>query len=316
MLTYTDGPTRVLVLGGGGFIGRHAVAALVARGVHTEVGSRHPDRLHRRLPPPALACTTRRVRFDELLATDAWRPLLEGIDVVVNCVGILRQRGRETYDAVHHRAPAALAAACRDAGIRLVHVSALGLDERCRSGFLRSKCRGESAVKASGVHGCIVRPSLLDAESGGYGARWIRRVARWPLLALPADAIGRIAALDVRDLGEALAMLALARHDGLAEFDFGGMDAEPLRDYIGRLRQAFGLPPARVLPVPGWMARAGAHACDLLHVTPFSFGHWELLRHDNCPAINHLPAVLGRNPRQVGAAIGVADGIGSIPRPA
>jgi hypothetical protein len=34
----------------------------------------------------------------------------------VNCVGILRERGHETYERVHHLAPAALAAACALAG--------------------------------------------------------------------------------------------------------------------------------------------------------------------------------------------------------
>jgi hypothetical protein len=38
----------------------------------------------------------------------------------------------------------------------------------------------------------------------------------------------------------------------------------------------------------------------VLHITPFSFGHWELLGHDNCPRINRLPELLGRAPRAIG----------------
>lgn len=295
---------RVLVLGGAGFIGRHVVQALRALGTQVIVGSRHPERVPGRLPADVRDCPARRVRFETLLEPAAWTPALVDADVVVNCVGILRPRGRETYERVHHAAPAALAAACRLRGIRLIHVSALGLDDACRSGFLRSKRRGEAALKASGVSGWIVRPSLLDAPSGGYGALWIRRAARWPLLPLPADASGRIAALDVRDLGEALATLAGATPaEGLQKLEFGGLDPEPLRDYLARLRRGFGLPPAVVLPLPGWLARTGAHVCDLLHVTPYSFGHWELLRRDNCPAVNHLPALLGRPPRRPGEAM-------------
>ena len=303
---------RVLVLGGAGFIGRHAVAALHARGARVEIGSRHPARIGRRVPH-AEAYPTRATRFERLLDPADWTPLLDGIDVVVNCVGILRERGRETYDAVHHRAPAALAAACRTLGRPLLHVSALGLEAPARSGFLRSKQAGERALRASGVAGAIVRPSLLDAESGGYGAAWIRRAARLPYLPLPADAVGRIAALDVRDLGEAMANLVLGnlappqRHAGeganrLREIELGGTDAVPLAEYIARLRRADGRAPARVLPLPGWFARLAAHACDVLHVTPFSFGHWELLRRDNRPARDDLTALLGRAPRPVGAA--------------
>jgi NADH dehydrogenase len=294
---------RVLVLGGGGFIGRHAVAALLAQGANVEVGSRHPARLGRRLPDAARDCPRRRVRFEHLLDAEAWRPVLDGIDVVLNCVGILRPRGRETYQRVHHLAPAALAEACRRAGKRLVHVSALGLQAPMRSGFLRSKADGEAALRRSGADCCIVRPSLLDAEAGGYGAAWIRRVARWPLHAVPADATGRIAALDVRDLGLALAVLAgrprLAGDDGPGEYELGGETALALGDYLAAMRHQLTGRAALRIPVPGLLARLASHACDLLHLTPFSFGHWELLRRDNLPAHNALPGLLGRPPRPV-----------------
>ncbi|GAB2491042.1 NAD(P)H-binding protein [Arenimonas alkanexedens] len=296
-------PLRVLVLGGGGFIGRYAVASLLEAGVTVAIGSRHPGRLDRRLPEAAQACVRHQVRFERLLAAQDWLPLLDEADVVLNCVGILRSRGRETYQRVHHLAPAALAEACRRRGRRLVHVSALGLQAPMCSGFLRSKADGEAALRRSGADCCIVRPSLLDAETGGYGAAWIRRVARWPIHALPADASGRIAALDVRDLGEALTILAkrprLAGDDGPAEFELGGEQAFTLVDYLAALRRLHSPRPAWRIPVPGLLARLGSHVCDLLHLTPFSFGHWELLRRDNVPARNALPELLGRAPRCV-----------------
>ena len=294
---------RVLVLGGGGFIGRHAVAALLAQGEAVTIGSRHPSRLDRRLPAAARGCPRCQARFEDLLAPEAWASILQDADVVVNCVGILRPRGRETYQRVHHLAPAALAEACRRGGQRLVHVSALGLQAPMRSGFLRSKADGEAALRASGANACIVRPSLLDAERDGYGAAWIRRVARWPVHALPADATGQIAALDVRDLGEALARLA--RRPGLAaagrpqEFELGGSESMPLADYLAAIRRLHSDRPARIIRIPGWLARLASHACDLMHATPFSFGHWELLRRDNRPVHNALPGLLGRAPRPV-----------------
>ncbi|WP_290885057.1 NAD(P)H-binding protein [Arenimonas sp.] len=294
---------RVLVLGGGGFIGRHAVAALLTEGFAVEVGSRHPGRLDRRLPGEARRCLRRRVHFEDLLSAEAWQPVLDGIDVVMNCVGILRPRGRETYQRVHHLAPAALAEACRRSGKRLVHVSALGLQAPMRSGFLRSKADGEAALRRSGANCCIVRPSLLDAEAGGYGAAWIRRVARWPVHAVPADATGRIAALDVRDLGVALAVLArrprLGGDEGPGEYELGGETALALGDYLAAMRRQLIGGSALRIPVPGLLARIASHACDLLHLTPFSFGHWELLRRDNLPSRNALPELLGRAPRPV-----------------
>jgi NADH dehydrogenase len=296
---------HVLVLGGGGFLGRHAAAALARRGHEVSVGSRFGDR--------AAAFPVRVVRLEDMTAPGAWSTLLRDADAVVNCVGILRERGRATYDAVHHRAPAALAAACARSRARLVHVSALGLAEDARSGFIRSKRAGEAALLASGAAVTVVRPSLLDGD-GGFGARWLRRVARWPVHPVPADARGRIAVLDVGDAGEAIARLVELPADIWREADLGGARWHTLAGHLAVLRGA----PAAVVRVPAALARLASHACDAIHWTPFSYGHLELLRRDNVPRANALPALLGRAPKPVaairnGRAAGSARGRASPP---
>ena len=286
----------VLVLGGTGFIGRHVASALRASGCNVLIGSRSPARHRHR----QIADGWRDVRMDRATRATDWDDVLVGCNAVVNCVGILRPRGHETYQRVHHLGPAALAAACRERGLRLVHVSALGLDASVRSRFLRSKRDGEAALRASGADWHIVRPSLLDGD-GGFGARWIRRVARWPLHPLPRGAIGKLAVLDVRDLGEAIANLVLDPAPTRCEHDLGGLQVRTLAEHFAALHALHSPKPAWRVVVPDIATRLVAHACDLLHATPLSFGHWELLRHDNCPRENHLPGLLGRAPRIVGA---------------
>ncbi|HWM42491.1 MAG TPA: NAD(P)H-binding protein [Burkholderiales bacterium] len=286
-----------LVLGGAGFLGRHVAAALAARGHTVVIGSRRPRRAARRLPPALHACERREAHLERLTSPEAWRPLLAGIDTVVNAVGILRERGAETYERVHHLAPGALAAACARRAIRLIHISALGLHGGARSGFLRSKLAGERALAACGTNYSIVRPSLLDGDDG-YGARWFRRVARWPVHFVPADAHGRIAALDVRDFGEAVAVLC--ENHGAREVELGGSVLRTAGEYLAALRPAH-LAPAVRIAVPAWIARVASHLCDLVHFSPFSYGHLELMRRDNAPRYNLLPTLLGRAPTPVGS---------------
>jgi NADH dehydrogenase len=309
---------RVLVLGGSGFIGRHAVAALLAAGCEVVIGSRHPDQIESRAPGLAGRCGLRRAPFEFLTDLRDWAPVLAGVDVVINCVGILRQREGETYRCVHHLAPAALAEACKRRGLRLIHVSALGLHCDARSRFLRSKLAGEHALRASGADWLLVRPSLLDGD-GGYGAKWLRMIARWPVHALPADAIGRIAALHVADLGEALARLATMHLDADAPeaariVELGGSEYYTLAEYVAALRKRVTDRPALRIRIPGVFARALSRLFDLLHLTPFSFGHWELLQQDNAPHINRLPCLLGRAPRAIGE--GIVAGPHPAPAPA
>jgi len=292
---------KVLVLGGTGFIGRHAVLALLARRHEVVVGTRYPARAFRKLPTAARACETRSTRLERLTARGSWDALLEGIDVVVNCVGILRERGEESYERVHHLAPAALVEDCARLRVgRLIHVSAMGLHAGARSAFLTSKLRGEKAVKSGRIDWTIVRPSLLDGE-GGFGARWMRLVAHWPVHFVPAEAKGRIAALDVGELGEAIAVLCeIKERADLREVELGGTALRTMREYLAALRRMFGYAPALCVELPAWLARPASHLCDLLHFSPFSFGHLELMRRDNAPRINLLPYLLKRTPKAIG----------------
>ena len=285
----------MLVLGGKGFIGRHAVSALFERHADVVIGTRNPN--ENSVSSQLAVC------FESMLQQADWLPIIDGFDVILNCVGILRPVGESTYEAVHHLAPAALAEACHSQRKRFVHVSALGLMDDAKSGFLVSKKRGEAAIKMVSSSGIIARPSLLDGE-GGYGAAWLRGVARLPLFVVPADAKGLIAGLMVTDLGEALAQLCLASDAELKleqsrEFELGGSNAVAFEDYIRGLRQRYTQRPALCLKIPGVLARVGAHLCDLFHATPFSFGHWELLRNNNTPYPNRLPELLGRSPQEI-----------------
>lgn len=294
---------RVLVLGGTGFIGRHVVAALLHQGITVIIGSRDPKQHQLRQAPtgasPCAPAQFRALRLERLLQPAAWDTLIADVNLVINCVGILRQRPNESYAQVHHLAPAALAAACAHQGIAFIHTSALGLHEGAKSRFLASKLRGEHAIAASGADYAIVRPSLLDG-TGGYGARWLRAVSRSPLQIVPRGARGKIAAMCVSELGEAYA--ALARLPSLAQHrvvELGGLHHYSYGEYLRMLRTGYSSGAALQIPLPNWMTRVGAHLCDLLHFSPFSYGHWILLQRDNIPNPNRLPELLGRAPSPI-----------------
>ena len=63
-----------------------------------------------------------------------------------------------------------------------------------------------------------------------------------------------------------------------------------MAEYLGAAARLHGKPSGLALriPVPALLARLGSHLCDLLHFSPFSYGHLELMRRDNLPQVNML----------------------------
>lgn len=295
--------SKVLVLGGNGFIGRHAVMALRREDVEITIGSRFAQDASTHTDNSISKHQQISLRLETLLTPESWVDIVSHYDVVLNCVGILRQRSNESYQDIHHLSPAALALACASANVRFVHVSALGLSENAKSRFLSSKYHGEQAIMQSTSDWIIARPSLLDGN-GGYGAQWLRGVAKLQIFAVPTSAKGEIAPLTVENLAEALAKLCLTPSKNLnlqssREFNLGGNDLMGFEEYIRALRLQYSSRRALKIPVPSIAARIGAHLCDVLHFSPFSFGHWELLCKDNVPKNNRLPELLGREPTKV-----------------
>lgn len=282
----------VLVIGGRGFIGRHIVDQLAGFGAHVIVGSRSAGLQHQ--------TETRRIRLHELQTQEQCEKLLDGVDVVVNAVGILRQRMGETYEQVHHQAVAHLVNACASKSIRFVHVSALGLTNPTKSRFLSSKRLGEIAIQNSQADWSICRPSLVDGDDG-YGAKWFRRVARWPIHITPVNAVAKLAPIHVKDLGEAIAKIALKtdvpKTTADRIFELGGEQQMNVLEYLQDLKKGGA---TLTIKIPAWIARLTSHALDLLHLTPYSFGHYELLKFDNLPKAQQTTLLLGRHCRALG----------------
>ena len=291
----TNKAAKVLVLGGNGFIGRYTTAVLARHGVTTTIGTRRVKH----------AETERQIKLHKALSEQAWEETLKEFDAVINTVGILRERKNESFDQVHHLAVGALARACKKRDIPLLHMSALGIDQLSNE-FAASKRRGETAILNSGCRGAIVRASIVNALDG-YGASWMYRVATWPIWLLPGKATKLLCPVEAKDLGEALANLTLMhlqnRNRQTKVIEIGGPEVFTLKTYLRKLRaQQDCLPvkPFLTIRIPNVIARLFAKIFDMLHLTPYSVGHHELLEFDNIPHQNSLAKILGRKPTEVG----------------
>ena len=263
----------VLVLGAGGFLGGFIVAALRRAGFRVLRGVRET-----RGAADAIACD-----LQQWTEPAQWAPVLVGVDAVVNAAGILRERHGQRFDAIHERAPLALAQAGVDQGVRrFVQISALG-DPRDGE-FVASKHRCDAALLALPLDVLVLRPSVVYSASGAYGGTaLLRAIAAAPLLLpLPAGGAQRFSPLAAEDLAE----LVVAAIDGgqCGMYEVVGPEALTLRDYLARWRRWLGFPEARVVAVPGALVSAAVACGDAFGRGPLTGVIWRMLQRGNVGA--------------------------------
>ncbi|MGD9943657.1 MAG: SDR family oxidoreductase [Burkholderiaceae bacterium] len=231
---------QILLTGAHGFVGRNLRTALRHAG-HRVICVGHRGSSGGRAGDEADFAT------DEV---DDWLPRLAGIDVVINAVGIFRERGAQSFEAIHVRGPAMLFEACRRAGIpRVIQLSALGADDEAFSAYHLSKHRADQQLLALGLPSvAIVQPSLLYGR-GGASARLFTALASLPFILLPGDGRQRIQPLHIDDAVHGiLALLPAQGAQGVIAFV--GPRPITLREFLLTLRDALRLPRSFVLPVP------------------------------------------------------------------
>jgi uncharacterized protein YbjT (DUF2867 family) len=252
---------RVLVLGAGGFIGAHVAARLACAGWRVRAGARRPERAARLAPAHEWV----RADFADLTEPDTWTALLDGVDAVVNCVGVLQDGGGDSTRLAHEDGPRALIRACEAAGVRrLVHVSAVGADDAAGTAYARSKRATERLVEGSGLDWVVLRPSLVLARTVFGGSALMRGLAGFPgfVPVLGGEQVFRPIAVD--DLCEAVLGLLATGAPRRLVLEIAGREPVTLADLLLRLRGWLGFRPTRVVAVPRWAAWPALKAGDLL----------------------------------------------------
>jgi uncharacterized protein YbjT (DUF2867 family) len=279
----------VVVVGGGGFVGRHVVARLAAAGHRVLVPTQRRERVLHLILLPTVTVVETDVHDPAALAR-----VVRGADAVVNLVGILNESGRDTFVRAHVELPQKIIAACREAGVRrLIHMSALGADPDGPSAYQRSKGTAEAAVAASGLDWTIFRPSVIFGPEDAFLNLFARLAKALPVIALAApDA--RFQPVYVGDVAHCIAR-ALDDDATIGQrYDLGGPKTYTLRELVAWTAETAG----SVRPIVGLGATASKLQALALEILP-----GRLMSRDNLASMSRdnvcarpFPAIFGIEP--------------------
>ena len=157
----------VTVFGGSGFIGRFAARELVKKGWRVRVACRHVNTagdVRLAGPPGWVDIVQANLKYRESI-----EHALEDADAVVNLVGILYEKGAQTFESTQRDGAALLADVAAEKGIRrFVQVSAIGADPEATSDYARTKGEAEIAVREAIPTSSILRPSVVFGPEDGF----------------------------------------------------------------------------------------------------------------------------------------------------
>ena len=173
----------ITVFGGSGFVGRAIVQALCKEGYRVRAAVRRPHQVLRLrvLGDPGQVELVQA----NLLKPESVAAACTGAFAVINCVGLLYEKGKQNFAALHVAGAQAAAEAARNAGAaRFIQISAIGADERAGAAYARTKAYGEEEVRRAFPGAVVLRPSIIFGEDDSFFNRFAGMAAGLPILPL------------------------------------------------------------------------------------------------------------------------------------
>ena len=137
--------------------------------------------------------------FDE----EKLRKLFEESDICINFVGILFEKKRgSTFKNIHSLFPALLAKLCKEYKLdKLIHLSALGIEDAKESNYALSKLEGEKNILNNFPKSTILRPSLVYSNSSdNFSTNFMTLLSRLPIFPLYYGGKSRFMPIHASDL--------------------------------------------------------------------------------------------------------------------
>ena len=273
---------KILLIGGGGFVGGWVASRLSERGIRVIVPTRRRERSKPLIMLPTVYTVQADVHDEKTLAS-----LMVGVDAVINLVGILHDNDSakpygKRFAAAHVELPKKIIAAMKQSGVRrLVHMSALKAAVDAPAGYLRSKADGERIVLAAAneLDVTVLRPSVIFGPDDAFLNTFASLLKLLPVLPL-AGGRARMQPVYIGDVAHVISTCLTDSETFGRTYELCGPTTYTLRelvDYVGKLvgRRCC------VINLPGPLAYLQASILGLLPSPPMSRDNLLMLQVDS-----------------------------------
>ncbi len=269
----------VAVIGGAGFVGRAVIEKLARAGARIVVLTRNAERA-KILKPLGDVGQITAVAGNALNDADLQR-VLAPADMVVNLVGVLASKGKQSFTNLHANLPGRIGEIAQQTDVqKIVHVSALGADLNAASASARSKAEGERNLLRVMPNASILRPSVIFGPGDGFFCRFGQMAMIAPALPLIGGGHNLMQPVYISDVAEAIQRcLEDPQTDGRI-YELGGPTQYSFKKLMEMTREATGRNVALV-KVPALAMKLPAALFSILPNPPITNDQLRQLGEDN-----------------------------------
>ena len=270
---------KILIFGASGQVGRYCIRRFVKNNYKVIAVTRNSHKkgyiLKTQAPIGYIDIIEANI-FDEQKLKD----LISSVDVCVNLVGILHEKGRiSTFQNIHSVFPKKLAEICNFFNVKLVHISALGLENAHDSKYAKSKITGENSIRNILPSATIIKPSLVYSVDDNFTTKFMSLLSLLPIFPLYYGGKTKFTPIHVSELAE-LIFYVISKELYSKNIEAIGPEILTFKDILRILMRCI-KKKCILLPLPLPLAKGSAFLMNFLPNPPITIDQIKLLNYDN-----------------------------------
>ena len=272
-------PKNCLIFGASGQIGRNLIRSLTKNNIKVTALTRNVHQkgyiLKTQANPGYLEIVEGSVFDHELI-----EKLFSNADLCVNLIGILFEKGKNNFNNLHVEFPKMISryASTYKLG-KLIHLSALGIENAKDSVYAQSKLKGEKEILNNFNKSVILRPSIVYSVDDNFTTQLMTLLGLLPIFPIYYNGKTKFRPIHCSDLTNSITKIIT---DDIKEkiIEFVGPEEMSFKEILEKL--LFLIEKKRLLlPMPISLARMTAHIFELLPKPLITNDQLNLLKYDN-----------------------------------
>ena len=266
----------VTIYGGAGFVGRYIARRMAKEGWRVRVAVRRPN--ESLFVKPYGAVGQVEPVFCNVRDDASVRAAMQGADAVVNCVGVLTERGKNSFEAIQAEGAGRVARMAAELGVgQLVHISAIGADANAKSDYARTKAEGEASVLAAYPDAVILRPSVIFGTEDEFFNRFGKMAEKNAVMTLVGGNT-KFQPVYVDDVAQAAVKAVLGQAEA-GVYELGGPDVDTLKGLMGDMLEVVHRDRI-IVNLPFWLGGVIGGVLSLVQTLTFGLFHNGILTRD------------------------------------